>query len=132
MPSLQAHGVRLAVENHPEKTPTEVLAKIERGDGAFGTTVDTGWWGTQGYDAPQAILDLREHIVHVHLKDVRAVGEPHDTCVWGEGVVDIEACVGALQEMGYDGYLTIEHEPEDHDPSDEIVELRRRLEAWLA
>jgi L-ribulose-5-phosphate 3-epimerase len=70
--------------------------------------------------------------VHVHLKDVRAVGEPHDTCVWGEGVVDIEACVRALQDIGYDGYLTIEHEPEDHDPSEEIVELRRRLEAFLA
>jgi sugar phosphate isomerase/epimerase len=131
-PSLDAHGVRLAVENHPEKTPDEVLAKIERGGGAFGTTVDTGWWGTQGYDAAQAIRDLREHLVHVHLKDVRAVGEPHDTCVWGEGVVDIEACVRALQEIGYEGYLTIEHEPEDHDPSDEIVELARRLEAWLA
>jgi sugar phosphate isomerase/epimerase len=131
-PSLEAHGVRLAVENHPEKTPDEVLAKIERGGKAFGTTVDTGWWGTQGYDAAQAIRDLRDHVVHVHLKDVRAVGEPHDTCVWGKGVVDIEACVRALQEIGYDGYLTIEHEPEDHDPSDEIVELARRLEAWLA
>ena len=70
--------------------------------------------------------------MHVHLKDVRAVGEPHDTCVWGEGVVDVEACVRALQRPGYDGVLTIEHEPEDHDPSDEIVALRSRLEAWLA
>jgi sugar phosphate isomerase/epimerase len=132
VPSLREHGVRLAVENHPERTPGEILAKIERGAGTFGTTVDTGWWGTQGYDAAQAIFDLRDHIVHVHLKDVRAEGEPHDTCIWGEGVVDIEACVRALQGIGYDGYLTIEHEPEDHDPSDEIVELRRRLEAWLA
>ncbi len=129
---LREHGVRLAVENHPEKTPADVLAKIERGGGAFGTTVDTGWWGTQGFDAAQAISELAEHIVHVHLKDVRAVGEPHDTCVWGEGVVDIEACVRELRRIGYDGYLTIEHEPEDHDPSDEIVELARRLEAWLA
>ena len=68
----------------------------------------------------------------MHLKDVRAVGEPHDTCVWGEGVVDIEACVLALEEIGYERYLTVEHEPEDHDPSGEIVELRKRLEAWLA
>ncbi len=132
VPVLREHDVRLAVENHPEKTPSELLSKLERGGDRFAATVDTGWWGTQGYDAARAISELGEHVVHVHLKDVRAVGEPHDTCVWGEGVVDVEACVRALQRTGYDGALTIEHEPEDHDPSDEIVELRTRLEAWLA
>lgn len=131
-PVLREHGVRLAVENHPEKTPREVLAKIDRSGGTFGTTVDTGWWGTQGYDAARAIDELAAHVLHVHLKDVRAVGEPHDTCPWGDGVVDIEACVRALQGLGYTGALVIEHEPEDHDPSDEIVGLRSRLEAWLA
>ena len=131
-PVLREHEVQLAVENHPERTPRDVLAKIERGDGTIGTTVDTGWWGTQGYDAARAIDELGEHVLHVHLKDVRAVGEPHETCVWGEGVVDVEACVRALQRSGYGSALTIEHEPEDHDPSDEIVELRSRLEAWLS
>ena len=105
---------------------------IERGGGTFGTTVDTGWWGTRGYDARRAIVELGEHVLHVHLKDVLAVGEPHETCVWGEGVVDIEGCVAELRGSAYDGALTIEHEPEDHDPSDEIVELRSRLEGWLA
>jgi L-ribulose-5-phosphate 3-epimerase len=131
-PVLREHDVRLAVENHPERTPREVLAKIERGGATFGTTVDTGWWGTQGCDAARAIDELGEHVLHVHLKDVRAVGEPHDTCVWGEGVVDVEECVRALRRSGYEGALTIEHEPEDHDPSDEIVALRSRLEAWLS
>jgi L-ribulose-5-phosphate 3-epimerase len=131
VPALRAHGVRLAVENHPESTPTEVLAKIERGDGLLATTVDTGWWATQGYEPVAAIEELREHLLHVHLKDVRALGEPHETCPWGEGIVDIEACMGALRRVGYDGALTIEHEPEDHDPSEEIRTLRERLEAWL-
>ena len=131
-PALRERGVRLAVENHPERTPLEILSKIERGGGTFGTTVDTGWWGTQGYDPVRALDELAEHVLHVHLKDVRTVGEPHDTCPWGEGVVDIEACVRTLQRAGYDGALAIEHEPEDHDPSDEIGRLRARLETWLA
>jgi L-ribulose-5-phosphate 3-epimerase len=131
-PALREHGVRLAVENHPERTPGEILSEIERGGEMFATTVDTGWWGTQGYDPVQAIEELAEHVVHVHLKDVYAVGEPHETCPWGAGIVDIEACVRALQRIGYDGALTVEHEPEDHDPSDEIVALRARLEDWLA
>jgi L-ribulose-5-phosphate 3-epimerase len=131
-PVLREYDVRLAVENHPEKTPRDVLAKIERGGSIFAATVDTGWWGTQGYDAARAIDELGDHVLHVHLKDVKAVGEPHETCVWGDGVVDVEACVTALQRSGYDGALTVEHEPEDHDPSDEIVALRSRLEAWLS
>jgi L-ribulose-5-phosphate 3-epimerase len=129
---LRKNGLRLGVENHPEeKTPQDVLAKLEGLEDVFGATVDTGWWGTQGYDAAQAIEELGEHVFHVHLKDVLQVGEPHETCPWGEGVVDVEACVRALKRIGYTGVLTIEHEPEDHDPSGEIRALRTRLEGWL-
>lgn len=131
VPVLRAHGVTLGIENHPERTPAEVLAKIEQGDGALAATVDTGWWGTQGYDAARAIEELGEHVVHVHLKDVLAVGEPHETCPWGEGVVDVEACVHALQQLGYEGALAVEHEPEDHDPREEARAMRERLEGWL-
>jgi len=131
VPALREHGVTLAVENHPERTPSEVLGKIARGDGTMAATVDTGWWGTQGYDAAQAIRELGEHVAHVHLKDVLAVGEPHDTCRWGEGIVDVEACVRALRELGYAGALAVEHEPEDRDPSEECRAMREELEGWL-
>src|SRR5919206_1382712 len=69
---LKQHGVKLAIENHPgEKTPADVLRQIgDGGDGTLGTAVDTGWWGTQGYDAARAIEELGEHILCVHLKDV--------------------------------------------------------------
>jgi L-ribulose-5-phosphate 3-epimerase len=131
-PVLREHGVRIGIENHPERTPAELLAKVERGDGTLGATVDTGWWGTQGYDAARAIEELGEHVLHVHLKDVRAEGEPHETCRWGEGIVDVEACVRTLRRIGYAGGLAIEHEPEDHDPSAECAEMRRELAEWLA
>ena len=130
-PVLRVHGVRLGIENHPERTPAEVLAKIERGEGTLGATVDTGWWATQGYDPVRAIEDLAPHLLHVHLKDVRAHGEPHETCRWGEGVVDVEGCVRALRRLGYAGALAVEHEPEDHDPSEECRAMRAELEEWL-
>jgi len=130
-PVLREHGVTLAIENHPERTPDEVLAKIEAGDGTMAATVDTGWWGTQGYDPVRAIEELGEHVAHVHLKDVSRVGEPHDTCAWGDGVVDIEACVRALARLGYRGALAVEHEPQDRDPTEEIRAMRRQLEGWL-
>ena len=131
-PVLREHGVTLAIENHPERTPVEVLAKIDAAGGTMAATVDTGWWGTQGYDAARAIADLGDHVAHVHLKDVLAEGEPHETCRWGEGIVDVEACVRTLRSIGYTGVLTVEHEPEDRDPAEECRAMREQLEGWLA
>lgn len=130
-PVLERHGTRVGIENHPEKTPAEVLEKIARGGSMFGTTVDTGWWGTQGFDAAQAIEALDGHILHVHLKDVRAVGE-HETCRWGQGVVPIEACVRMIERIGYTGPLSIEHVPSTFDPADDLRAMRTELAAWLS
>ena len=131
-PVLREHGVVLAIENHPEKTPAEVLVKIRASGETMAATVDTGWWGTQGYDAVRAIEELWPHVAHVHLKDVLREGEPHETCAWGEGIVDIEASVRVLQRLGYAGAYTVEHEPEDRDPTEEIRAMHGRLEGWLS
>ena len=131
VPVLREHGVTLAIENHPERTPAELLAKIAAGGGTMAATVDTGWWATHGYDPVRAIEELGPHVAHVHLKDVLHEGEPHETCRWGEGVVDVEACVRALARNGYAGAFTVEHEPEDRDPSEEIRSMRAQLEGWL-
>lgn len=128
---LKDTGVRLGLENHPEKTPAEVLAQIGDGaDGHIGTSPDTGWWGTQGYDAAKALRELKDHIMTIHLKDVKAV-ERHDTCRFGQGVVDIQACVKALKDIGYKGVLGIEHEPEHFDPTQDVRESLRLLQDWL-
>jgi sugar phosphate isomerase/epimerase len=128
---LKDTGVKLGIENHPEKTPAEVLAQIGDGaDGHIGTAPDTGWWGTQGYDAAKALRELKDHILAVHLKDVKASGA-HETCRFGQGVVNIQACVQALKDIGYKGVIGIEHEPEHFDPTPDVIESRRMIEAWM-
>jgi sugar phosphate isomerase/epimerase len=132
LPSLlERYGLVFALENHPEPTPQVMLDKIG-GRPRVGVCVDTGWFGTQGYDAPQAIEELGERVLNVHLKDVLHEGEPHDTCRWGDGIVDIEGCVRALQRIGYTGSISVEHEPETYDPSDDVRAMREQLEEWLA
>jgi sugar phosphate isomerase/epimerase len=128
---LRERGIRLGLENHREKDPGELLARIGDDADVLGATVDTGWFGTQGYDAAQAIGELAPHVLAVHLKDVLRAGE-HETCRWGEGVVPIEACVRALGRIRYDGAITVEHEPETFDPSDDIRAMRAMLEGWLS
>ncbi len=128
---LREHGVRLGLENHPERSPAEVLAKIgDDSPDVLGATVDTGWFATHGYDAPTAIRELGDRIVHVHLKDIERPGE-HVTVEHGTGCVDIPGCVHALVEIGYAGALSIEHEPWHVDPTQECVEMRHVLRAQL-
>jgi sugar phosphate isomerase/epimerase len=127
---LEAHGVRFGLENHPERTPGEVLAAI--GDeSSLGAAVDTGWWATQGYDPVDAIRELSDRLLHVHLKDVEEPGT-HVSCMHGEGCARIADCIDALVGLGYSGALTLEHEPYDRDPTAECARMLTMVREQLA
>jgi sugar phosphate isomerase/epimerase len=129
--TLEDANLVLGIENHPERTPAEMLEQIGPNfHPRIGTTLDTGWYGTQGFDAVEAIRQLRPHIVLVHLKDVRQAGE-HRTCAYGDGIVPVRDCVSALTAIEYEGDITVEHEPDDYDPRSEIVASKRLLRQWL-
>ncbi len=126
------HGVRLGYENHPERTTAELFAKVGEGnEDVIGFCVDTGWFGTHGYDSVSALHELAPRLFHVHLKDVLAPGG-HDTCRYGRGCVPIEECVQSLVELGYRGGISIEHEPERYSPNEECVANLGMLKQWLA
>jgi sugar phosphate isomerase/epimerase len=128
---LRAHGVRFGLENHPEKTPREVLDAIGDDADVLGAAVDTGWWATQSYDPVAAIDELSDRLFHVHLKAVEEPGT-HVSCMHGEGCVDIAGCVEKLLAIDYSGPVSIEHEPYDRDPTEECVRMLARIRAQLA
>ncbi len=130
--TLQKYGLRLGIENHPEKTPQEILAQIgDGGGGVIGTAVDTGWYGTRGYDAAKAIEKLGKHVFAVHLKDVLKP-DAHETCRFGAGCVPIKECVDTLKRIGYTGGICVEHEPELFDPTEDCIASLAMLQEWLA
>jgi len=110
-------GVRFNLENHPEQSTEELLKPIGGGNEWLGVCVDTGWFGTQGVDVPQAIRVLNQLVRHTHIKDVRRAGG-HETCRLGDGVVKIPAVLGSLKSIGYTGWYSWEDEPEDRNPLD--------------
>lgn len=129
---LRQNDAKLAIENHPEKSPEELLGKIGTQDtDVLGLAVDTGWWGTHDVDAKDAMQKLIDRCFHIHLKDVRAPGG-HETCKFGDGVVDIRGAVDVIKASGYDGAIAIEHEPDHYDPSQEVKESYELLKGWLA
>jgi L-ribulose-5-phosphate 3-epimerase len=132
---LRAHGVRFGLENHPERSPQEVLAAIGDEADVLGAAVDTGWWATHSFDPVAAIEELSDRLFHVHLKDVEEPGT-HITCMYGDGCANIAGCVEKLLEIGYAGSVSIEHEPYDRDPTDECARMlalvRRQIAATEA
>ncbi|MCL6442385.1 MAG: sugar phosphate isomerase/epimerase [Alicyclobacillus sp.] len=120
------YGIRVAIENHPERHPDEILAIIGDYGDWLGTCVDTGWYASQGFHAPEAIRRLKDHLFHLHFKDVLSEGA-HVCTRLGTGVADIAGCIEAVRELGYDGSLSIEQESGDHDPTDDC----RQALCWL-
>ena len=131
IPELVAeYNLEYAYENHPEGSAMEIRDQLPGDDDRIGIAFDTGWAGTQGLDAATTIRDLGDDLLEVHLKDVISEGE-HETCAFGDGIVDIEGCVTALNDIGYNGWVTIEHEPFDRDPLPEIRTSLERLQRLL-
>lgn len=128
--TLQEYGILLGFENHPdEKTPADVLDKIGHGRySSIGSAFDSGWWGTHGYPAVQALDELKDHLMLIHLKSVKQSGS-HVAARWDEGCVDIKAVVKRLKELDYNNWICIEHEPY-YDPREDCIEMKELLIKW--
>jgi sugar phosphate isomerase/epimerase len=62
-------------------------------------------------DPVQGVYVLKDYIVHTHAKDGKATGEKTFLEVpLGTGGVDYENYLKALNDIGYNGFLTIERE----------------------
>lgn len=125
------YGVKYAIENHPEKNPQEVLARIGDYGEVIGIAQDTGFWGQFGYDAIKATHELKDHLFHMHLKQVRETPTGWHSCAYDDGVVNIFGVVKALKEIGYTGSVSVEHEPAHEDPMPAVVHSAKLLRTWL-
>jgi L-ribulose-5-phosphate 3-epimerase len=125
------HSVRFNIENHPEKSAPEILAKIGGGNDWLGVCIDMGWLGTQGVSGPAVIEACAPFVRHTHVKDVKAAGK-HETCLLGEGSADVAGCMAALREAKYAGWYSWEDEPEDRNPFDSAVRNREWIEKRLS
>ncbi|HUJ42364.1 MAG TPA: sugar phosphate isomerase/epimerase [Opitutaceae bacterium] len=139
---LREHRLQLAYENHAERSAAEILAAVGEGDAdVLGVAFDTGWAGTRGFAARDAVRELGGRLLHLHAKDVKArraapTGLPfvdlgHETCALGDGIVSIEAVIKEAVRGGFAGPIGIEHEPEDHDPDPEVRTSLARVQHWL-
>ena len=131
-------GVVFGLEVHPTEIAFDICS-AERALQAlnnrktFGFNYDPSHLGYQGVDYVEFIRTFRDRIYHVHMKDAYwspslrrsgvfgghlAFGDPQrywDFRSLGRGTTDFEEIMRALNEIGYDGPLSVEWEDSGMD-----------------
>ena len=103
----EKRGVRLATETGPEpgSTLADLLNMLDTE--AIRVNFDPANFIIYGYDYQKALEDLGPYIVHTHAKDA-AVSKGEVPL--GQGDVAWPWYISKLQNLGYDGFYTIERE----------------------
>jgi sugar phosphate isomerase/epimerase len=131
------HGVKFGLEVHPTEiafdyyTALRALAAVDRRP-AFGFNLDPSHFIPQALDPSVFVRDFADRIYHMHVKDAR-VRRDGRTGVYssylpfgdfrrywdfvspGHGDVDFESLIRALNDIGYEGPLSVEWEDSGMD-----------------
>lgn len=130
--TLKEFGVRLALLNRSDKNPAALAARVRGGvPGLIGVTVDTGAFALADYPADKALEELSEVLMYVHLKDVKSQGLLQQNCRYGLGMVDLPACVRVLEQIGYQGGISVVDESLSAGPEADLKASLEMLKSWL-
>lgn len=119
VPVAEKHQVKLAVEavfGMSARDYYTTLPLMGRYDSEYlGLNMDPSHYELYGNDVPWTVRQWGQRIFHVHLKDCVGVpgGLPGETFTFpllGEGTVDWPGFFEALDDIGYDGFMSVEFE----------------------
>lgn len=123
-------GVDVLVEPEPDlliETSREFLELTDRIDSSrMGCNFDAGHFFCVGEDPAELVPDLAPYADHYHLEDI-PTDRTHEHTQLGEGGMDVDGFLSALDESGYDGFVTVELYPYEETP----VETAREAMAYL-
>ena len=112
---VDEYGVGLALHNgepeEPYGTPEKIAAVLERYPN-IDAVADIGYYARQGADPAAVVRGLAGRLREVHAKDLVSLSMPEKDqpyTVVGSGLVDWPAIAAAMEETGYEGYVTVEY-----------------------
>jgi sugar phosphate isomerase/epimerase len=113
--------IRVAIHNHgPEDkyfpSPYDAYKAIEDRDNHMGLCVDVGHTVRASVDPTRAVLELRDRVYDLHLKDLRDPKDRDSQVVVGKGAIDFPGLFRALLKIGFTGHAGLEYEIDENDP----------------
>jgi sugar phosphate isomerase/epimerase len=131
----ESEGVSVGIEFEPEmlvESTAEALDLVDDiGSDAFGINLDLGHVAVYGDDPAESIRQCAGHITGIHLEDiVGGIRGKHYHRIPGEGDLDFAAMFDALDDIGYDGFATLELYTYPDDPDRAAAAAMDALEQY--
>jgi sugar phosphate isomerase/epimerase len=113
--------IRVAIHNHgPEDkffpSPYDVYKAVKGRDKHMGLCVDIGHTWRAGTDPTKAVLELRDRVYDLHVKDLSNLKERDSQVIVGKGAIDFAGLFRALIKVGYTGHVGLEYEIDVDNP----------------
>ena len=133
-------GITIVIHPHTGKggrgtgaveTREDLLRYLDERPGVYGCP-DTGHLMMCGSDPVQTIRDLGERCVYIHLKDIempmaeQGIKGP-SFCNLGEGDLDLSGAMQALEDIGFNGWVTVERDRRVDDYLESARQMRQTL-----
>jgi sugar phosphate isomerase/epimerase len=134
---VRQFDIRLVIHNHgPEDkwypAPQDAYRHVQARDKRLGLCVDVGHTMRTGTDPVDAILQCRDRVYDLHIKDLTDARSADSQVAVGRGVLDVPRLVRALLEIGYAGQVGLEYEIDPDDPLPGVIESLSYLRGVVA
>lgn len=132
----EPRGVDVGIEFEPEllvENVDETLTLLDDvGRDGLGVNLDLGHAAVYGDEPAEAVRRCAGHITGVHLEDIAGgIRGKHYHLIPGEGDLDFRAIFDALNDVGYDGFATLELYTYPDRPDEAAAQAYEVLEPYV-
>jgi inosose dehydratase len=124
---VKKYDIKLAIHNHgPEDAlypaPKDVYDRIKNRDARMGMCIDIGHAVRAGSPPEKAVIECKDRLFDLHIKDVTIAAKEGKSVEMGRGVINFPALVASLKKIKFQGVCSIEFEKDMNDPLAGIAE----------
>ncbi len=124
---VKAYNIKIAIHNHGPMDklypgPKDAYDHISKRDKRIGLCIDIGHTQRTGVAPADAVLQFKDRLFDLHIKDVTSATNDGQAIEIGRGVIDFPALIKALNKINYNGYCSIEFEKDMKDSMPGIAE----------
>ena len=134
LPLAEELKINLLIEPEPNlsiENSSQFLKFIERFDSKYlGLNFDIGHFFCVNENPAKLIQELNPYIKHIHLEDIASTRE-HNHLIPGHGAINFKSIFQSLNDIKYDGFITVELYPYDKKPKEAAIESLQFLNSIL-
>jgi len=133
LPIAEDEKVKILIEPEPGlliENSGEFLEFIKNFNSEYiGLNFDIGHFDCVNEDPSKLVSKLSEYIHHFHLADIK--DKVHNHLIPGLGSINFKEIVQSINDIGFDGFITVELYPYKDNPSEAALKSYKYLEEIL-